>query len=209
MNVFILSTGRCGSMALARACDHITNFTSGHETRRELVGPARLDYPDQHIESDNRLAWYAGRMEEKFGDDAFYLHLKRDRQRVVESYARRDERGLMLAFRELLMQEHTEPVAALDLSREACETVDTNIEFYLRDKSKVMTADIADGAVWFPEFWERIGAEGDLEAALREFEVRHNASPDLDARQRLPFFVRLFRKGKRVVAKAPQFILEA
>ena len=48
-----------------------------------MIGPERLDYPDQHIESDNRLAWYAGRLEKRYGDDAFYVHLKRDRQRVV------------------------------------------------------------------------------------------------------------------------------
>ena len=36
MNVFILNTGRCGSRTFARACAHITNYTSAHESRSGL-----------------------------------------------------------------------------------------------------------------------------------------------------------------------------
>ncbi|MHC4834220.1 MAG: hypothetical protein ACYTFH_10095, partial [Planctomycetota bacterium] len=60
MNVFILSTGRAGSMSFERACSHITNYSAGHETRSGFLGQRRFDYPQNHIESDNRLAWLLG-----------------------------------------------------------------------------------------------------------------------------------------------------
>src|SRR6478752_1534731 len=88
MNVFILSTGRCGSTTLSRAFAHATNFTSGHETLSH-VPRARLDYPANHIESDNRLAFFLGALHEKYGDDAHWVHLTRDPDRVAGSYANR------------------------------------------------------------------------------------------------------------------------
>jgi hypothetical protein len=63
MNVFVLTTGRSGSLTFAEACRRITNYTTGHETRVGRVGPERLAYPDRHIEVDHRLAWFLGRMD--------------------------------------------------------------------------------------------------------------------------------------------------
>ena len=65
MNVFILSTGRSGSQTFARACAHVSNYTSAHESRSGLLGDAHFDYPDNHIESDNRLSWMLGRLDRK------------------------------------------------------------------------------------------------------------------------------------------------
>jgi hypothetical protein len=56
--------------------------------------------------------------------------------------------------------------------------VNSNIEHYLRDKTQTMRIDIETGAETFPEFWERIGAEGDLEAALRELAAHHHAGTE-------------------------------
>ncbi|MES9978612.1 MAG: hypothetical protein ABW107_07665, partial [Candidatus Thiodiazotropha sp. 6PLUC5] len=67
MNIFILNSGRCGSTTFIKACEHITNYTTGHETRAHLTGDKRIDYPDNHIEADNRLSWILGRIDNKFG----------------------------------------------------------------------------------------------------------------------------------------------
>jgi hypothetical protein len=91
MNVFVLSTGRCGSTTIARAFGHAVNFTSGHETRANFVD-GRLDYPDQHIESDNRLCWFLGSLDRRYGERARWIHLTRDPDEVIESYWRRWER---------------------------------------------------------------------------------------------------------------------
>ncbi len=63
MNVFVLGTGRCGTTTFMKACRHVTNCTSGHETRVNHVGPERLSYPSNHIEADNRLSWFLGRLD--------------------------------------------------------------------------------------------------------------------------------------------------
>ena len=68
MNVFILCTGRCGSMSISRACKELDNYTSGHETRITKLGDERINFPENHIEADNRLAWFLGRLDEKYGN---------------------------------------------------------------------------------------------------------------------------------------------
>ncbi len=68
MNVFVLSTGRCGSTTFAKACTAITNFSVGHERNRMLVGEARWQYPEHHIEIDNRLIWMLGALEKHYGE---------------------------------------------------------------------------------------------------------------------------------------------
>lgn len=85
----MLNTGRCGSMTFVHACSHIDNYTSGHESRAGHHGDARLEYPDNHIEADNRLSWMLGSLDRKFGTDAFYLHLWRDPESVAQSFAKR------------------------------------------------------------------------------------------------------------------------
>ena len=56
------------------------------------------------------------------------------------------------------------------------QTVTANIEGFLEDKPHQQTVWLEEAQVWFPAFWERIGGEGDLAAALGEFSIRHNAS---------------------------------
>lgn len=53
MNVFVLCTGRCGSMTFAEACSHAVNYTTGHESGRHRRYD--LKYPADHIEVDNRF----------------------------------------------------------------------------------------------------------------------------------------------------------
>ena len=84
LNVFVLCTGRCGSVTFARACRFIDNYTAGHETAHGY----NLEYPDRHIEVDNRLSWFLGRLDERY-PDAYYVHLLRRREDVVQSFARR------------------------------------------------------------------------------------------------------------------------
>lgn len=173
-HVFVLCTGRCGSVSLAKACSHFTNYTSGHETNR-AAGPARLDYPRFHIEIDNRLAWFLGALEERYGDRAYYLHLVRDESRVAESYDRRwhHHGSLMRAFDEgICGHSSAGPHAAAELAA----TVNANIRGFLRDKTHVLVGDIEDTATWFPRFIADIAAEGDSAAAVAEFAFQHNAT---------------------------------
>lgn len=176
MNVFVLSTGRCGSLAFIQACRHITNFTAGHETRCRMVGDARLDYPADHIESDNRLSWLLGRLDRKYGDDAVYVHLFRDAEKVAASFVKRYGHGMIAGYRDAVLRRPEGDPDPMAVARDYCDTVNANIAAFLKDKSRKMDFDIADARNAFPRFWELVGAQGDLDAALVEFETPHNAS---------------------------------
>ena len=174
MNVFVLTTGRSGSLTFAEACSHITNYTTGHETRVGLLGPERFAYPDDHIEVDDRLAWFPGRLEAAHGDRAFYVHLHRDDEATAASRVKRWNKPAMRAYRKGILWDMDPEVDRIEVARDLNHTVNTNIEYYLRDKTNTMRIDIETAQQSFPEFWDRIGAEGDLDAALLELDVRHH-----------------------------------
>ena len=177
--VFILCTGRCGSTTFAKAAAHATNFTAKHESRSWMLGPARLAYPDNHIEIDNRLSWWLGRLDQRFGDSPHFVHLLRDPGEVARSYAGRQHYGLMKAYREsLLLNLILRPPfpAMADIAADMVETITANITHFLRDKSRVMTIGLETIATDFPRFWNWIGAKGDLAAAMAEWQLRHNAT---------------------------------
>jgi hypothetical protein len=93
MRVFAVGTGRCGSTTFAEACSHITNFTSAHESGKgKLAG--RLEYPDRHIEVDNRLSWFLASLHERYGNDVFYVHLTRDPSATTRSFVARWAEGI-------------------------------------------------------------------------------------------------------------------
>lgn len=177
-NVFVLCTGRCGSVTFAQAADHITNATTGHETRSHLLGPARMAYPPGHIEVDNRLSWVLGRLDQAYGRDAFYVHLLRDPQAVAASFAARMDRGIMQAYANdiLMAAARKNPDATpLDFAMDYVQTVTVNITQFLRDKPRKMIFRLDNAATDMSRFWDAIGAEGDLAAACAAMRVKHNS----------------------------------
>lgn len=207
MNVFILSTGRCGSTTFQKACDHITNFTFGHETRCSLLGDDRLDYPADHIESDNRLAWFLGRLDRRFGKDAHYVHLYRDPDPVARSYAKRYARGLLFGYREGITLGLRKDCDHEALAADMVDTITANIRLFLRDKPHQMDFRIESGKEDFDKFWDWIGAAGDKAAALGEFDVMHNHTGVKHVRPRKAVTPgRVLRKAQRIVTGLPEHI---
>ncbi len=180
-NIFVLCTGRCGSVTLARACAHIMNRTSSHEGRTFLVGPARLAYPPRHIEIDNRLSWYLGRLDRDWGDRAAYVHLTRDPEAVARSYAGRAEYGIIRAYREgiALHSARRNPTAtAMDFARDYVETVTENLRAFLRDKTHVLPMALESITADFDAFIAWSGSTGDLDAARAELAITYNATKE-------------------------------
>ncbi len=178
MNVFVLGTGRCGTSTFVAACRHFSNYTAGHETLSRKVGAARLAYPPDHIEADNRLSWLLGRLDAAFGRDAFYVHLLRDPEAVAVSYATRWKEGigtLPAAYHRGILQQS--PEDRLAICRDLVTTVTANVEVFLRDKPHQMTMHLESAVEAFPLFCRAIGAAGDLEAATAAWNTRHNATP--------------------------------
>lgn len=178
MRVFVLTTGRSGSTTFARAASHISNFTAAHESRSDRHH-ARLSYPDDHIEVDNRLGWFLGSLGKLYGDDPLFVHLIRDPGEVAESYSKRFDGAisLMRAFAQDVLQRAAVPVdqeTRMAIARLCVATLEDNIAAFLRDKSKVVKASLPDLRPGFDEMWERIGAEGDLTAAHQDLRRRYN-----------------------------------
>lgn len=191
MNVFVLNSGRSGSKTFSKACSHISNYSSGHEILCGHIGEARFAYPDNHIEADNRLSWLLGRLDEKYGDRAFYVHLHRDQPKVVASHVRRHDLrlGIIWGYRKIILQHLPDTVSKPDLCRDYCHTVDANIELFLRDKSQKMDFAMEHADRDFRRFWHNIGAEGDISAALREFDFAHNSTEEVARLKRERRFV--------------------
>jgi hypothetical protein len=173
MNIFVLCTGRCGSVTFVEACKHMTNYTAGHETRYRMLGDDRVAYPDNHIEADNRLSWCLGRLDQRYGDNARYVHLTRDAEHVVRSFAARVGGTTILnAYRREMINRPEADV--LDVSRDYVRTVTENIRAFLKDKTHVMNFALETAGEDFPRFWDWISAQGDIASAQREFQTKHN-----------------------------------
>jgi len=185
MNVFVLNAGRTGSVTFVRACAHIDNYSAGHESRIGVLGPERTAYPDNHIEADNRLSWFLGRLDREYGDSAMYVHLKRNVDDAARSHGRRVNGGIIRAYRTDVIWRVPRHVAPDLIGRDYVDTVTANIELFLRDKHKQMTIHIERAAEEFPIFWEWIGAEGDRRAALAEFEIAYNSTAEIRHNRRL------------------------
>lgn len=203
MRAFVLSTGRCGSLTFARACGHITNYTSSHESHWGLHPAQRLDFPDDHIEVDNRLSWHLGLLGKRY-PDALYIHLRRDPELVAESFlarwswhpphkyrnapkgmrrlARRLERpkarpgGVIEAYAyEILGRRRSwDPQDRLDICRDYVNNINENISAFMDGRPGVVVH-LENAQQDFPVAWQRLTAEGDLTRALGEFDQKYNA----------------------------------
>lgn len=205
MNVFVLNSGRCGSTTFIKACEHITNYTCAHESRMNALGDGRVTFPQNHIEADNRLCWFLGRLDEKYGQQAIYVHLSRSRDAVARSFSKRFDRGIMKAYAFGILTRLPADFNRLQVAEDYCRTIDENINLFLRDKPRVIHVTLENARDDFKTFWNEIGAEGDLDAALKEFEIAHNATPVAS----LGLFKRGLMKMNRIWKKLPTFISEA
>jgi hypothetical protein len=214
MNVFVLCTGRSGSTTFIKACAHISNYTSAHESRTGMLGELRFDYPSNHIEADNRLAWFLGRLDRHYGQNAVYVHLRRTDEDTARSFVSRFSGGIIAAYRKAILMGLPENSRPMDVSLDYCDTVNSNIGLFLKDKFVCMDFRLENAKDDFQRFWEFIGAEGDLEAALVEFDINYNATPLLNEQEAQRLFthaplLRAARKLKRVAKKMPAFIRDA
>lgn len=174
MNVFVLSAGRTGTMSLEKACTHIDNYTCSHESRCTVTGPGRLHYPQHHIEIDNRLSWFLGRLHEAYGNNAIYIHMKRNPEKIAKSYAKRwnRETGIIRAYGYGILKRQEHQIGdPLEISRDYVETVNSNITNFLRDKSKTMVFELENASRDLERFWQLIQASGDYEKSWRHLQT--------------------------------------
>ncbi len=210
MNVFILNTGRCGSTTFIKACQHISNYSCAHESRSAMLGEERLNYPENHIEADNRLSWLLGRLDKKYGDSAVYVHLKRNESDTAHSFTKRYSGGIIKAYRGAgILMGLTEKSDPMSVSLDYCDTVNSNIDLFLKDKSRKTTITLENIDQDFTEFLVLINAEGDISAALGEFNTKYNATRKPHEKMKNSLIARIAAKLRRLIIKFPVFIKNA
>jgi len=104
------------------------------------------------------------------------------------------------------LQGESDPMAvALDY----CDTVNSNIDLLLKDKTKKMEINIENIDRDFPIFWNFIGAEGDISAALAEFNNYYNTRkmPPISKKEKI--VPRILLKLKRLIVKLLGYIRDA
>ena len=176
MNVFILCTGRCGSTTFIKACSHITNYSSAHESRTGFIGEERLNYSANHIEADNRLSWFLGKLENKYGNKAIYVHLKRDEIHTAKSFMNRYDTGIIAAYANAIIMKRSPELTPFNICIDYLRSVNLNIEHFLRDKTMKMNFSLENAKTDFKLFWEMIRAEGSLISALADWDNNYNQS---------------------------------
>jgi hypothetical protein len=177
-NIFCLCAGRTASTSFAKACSHITNFTSAHESLVGILSTRRLDYPTHHIEIDNRLVWFLPQLNKKFPDeDTYYVHLKRNKTDVAKSYLERwhISESIVKAYGHgILMKNKISETEKMSICLDYVEHVDSCIDIFLEDRTNKIVMDITNLKQNFPEFHQKIQAEGDLNLCLEEFDKVSN-----------------------------------
>ena len=182
-NIFVLSSGRCGSMTFIKACKHINNYSSEHESGRNLKSDQKynLIYPNYHIESDNRLTWFLGNLDKIYGNKSYYIKLTRDKNKIINSYLKRKSlnQGIIPAFAINIFQQKKWKITDNGYKWATESFVNTsynNIDLFLKDKKNKIEIDIEKPISKFKQFWHEINADGDLNKAIDEFSKSYNSS---------------------------------
>jgi hypothetical protein len=210
MNIFVLCTGRSGSMTFIKACQHITNYTVAHESRSGLVGPEHFAYPANHIEADNRLSWFLGQLDVVYGNSAFYVHLKRDRLSTAKSFVNRYGSGIINAYAKTIIKGPALNATPLEVCLDYCDTVNINIEAFLKDKTRKMAFHLENAEEDFEQFWQMIGAEGNCDLALEEWQRPYNKTQSYQATiYQMLISGKIIKKINRIIRKSPAFIKSA
>lgn len=176
MKIIVLTSGRTGSMAMFRACQHVQNFSAGHDSKSGQLAVERAVVPDNHIEIDTRFAWFLGRLAALDESDVHYVHLTRDPEGIARSYNKRwaNRKGIMRGYCEGLL-EREKTLDGLSIAQDMIATINLNIAAFLQGRPhsiiRLETLDID-----LPAFFAQIGADVDVEKALSEFAQGHNSS---------------------------------
>jgi hypothetical protein len=202
MKVAVLTAGRAGSMSLYKACQHVRNYSTGHDSKEGLLAAQRVVIADSHIEIDTRFAWMLGPLHEVNGDSIHFVFLTRNLDASAASFNRRwaGSKGIIRGYCESILQ-RDKPAEDLAIARDLVTTVEANIRTFLETRKHSIIR-LEDWRTDLAAFFADIGAEVDFEAAAASFAERHNASRESSAFVRARFWAsRTADKGERLLKR--------
>jgi len=109
--------------------------------------------------------------------------------------------GIMEAYTDGILMRSSYRNDPMELSLDFYDNVNMNIRTFLKDKSHKMDFALENAQEDFRLFWEKIGARGDLDAALHKWKKTYNKSK-IDIFENInETFRSLRRKMKRPIEK--------
>lgn len=180
MNVFIISPGRTATTTIANAFSCLPGYTSGHETKVKYLGDERVDYANNHVECDNRLAWFLPRLTSKYSNDGLLVILNRDREKIAASYNKRWYKiNIMKAYSQgILMRDFTENNA--DVCRDYVRSVNEQLAFAKSHWKKCITIELEDidkGVDQIVEFMGMPECASDVKMYIKDNHDNENKMP--------------------------------
>lgn len=159
-------TGRCGTTTFARALSHVTNYSSGHETRAGLPWD-RVAYPRRHIEVDAALAMIVPLIIEHY-PLAKWVRIRRGRDDCLRSLVANESQSMTSLAR--MVTRIPEPAAEMGAA------LWYDLVMAATRQLPAFTLQLETAKIQWRECWDFMGCLGDFEASLSEWEVRYNAT---------------------------------
>lgn len=175
MRVFVTGTGRCGTVCFKVACQHITNYTVGHETWNGL-----MEYPDNHIEINPQFRHCLYHLISKYPNSLF-IHLIRNKADTVRSLVALSGGAVVEAYRLLYPSiiENTTLEAAAERFWEAeNELIQLQLLYSIQPPPAFLTMHLETIKDQWAEFWDMISATGDYSASLAEWDTPKNTTQE-------------------------------
>ena len=201
MRVFVVGTGRCGSVTFCKACGHITNYTVDHE--RVFTLRDKLDWPDQHIAVEPSMWPLVPLLRERYPELVLVHLVREDRAAFCASYRKLTSPPFIGAAAYRIPKEMRPPERAnwegapptIDVWSACCVGHPANEEERLERIGLYYDTVNATVAAMQPDvvvklerpriawqrFWATIGAEGDFVRSLGEWNTKHNSSQEREA----------------------------
>lgn len=180
MRVFVLTPGRTGSTTLFRAFKHSTRFSVGQQSNWGKLGKSRLEYPENHIESDARNIFFMDLIAERYDPKTtHWIVMHRDLGEVTRSYSvRRSKAGIIYNFGVGIvgLKEFSSDSDWMETSKLFVESSYAQIRSFSEGRPNVHFIDLSDPVPMFSRIWQILEAGEGLEAACDEWLVKHNRS---------------------------------
>ena len=194
MNVFILSPGRTATTTLSEAFSCVKGWSSAHESRSQLLGDERVNYPEKHLEFDNRLTWFLPRLTKKYSSSALLVIVQKKQCRLASSYNKRwYKMNIMKSYSQgILMRDLKDN--NLDVCKDYVSNVYEHLEYVSKDWMDCIYLDIdnpEEGVVGILNYIG--GTESDLKEILEFLKTTVSNKNEFSLYQRLSWVWFAFR----------------
>lgn len=174
-NVFIISPGRTATSAMSKALSHVSGFTSLHESRVSFLQDERINYPNFHIELDNRLSFYMPQLTKKYSKkESLLVIINRDRKSIAESYNKRWRKiNIMKAFSQGIHMRNLNS-NNIDVCLAYVNYVYETLDYFKNDWDNVLEVDFSNLNAAITQILKRINKIEDLDNVLNEMKNKSN-----------------------------------